>query len=214
MPLLWVDALCIVQDGSTKMDQIKKMHEVYESATFTIVAANGKDADAGLPGASEASTKRQVSVRAQEMLLIMQGPRLERLIDSTHWSTRAWTYQEFLVSRRRVIFSDKLIYFACRHGIYPEDQVIPHSLPASSFYHNALPPEYHVNWKELNWTIYAGWVSKYTSKSLTNQNDVIPAFTALIEIMKREIFVDTPCIVLQTRLQKGLWLVSIVTSVV
>jgi hypothetical protein len=194
VPLLWVDALCIVQDGSDKMEHINKMHEVYEGAMFTIIAANGNNAEAGLPGVSEASTERQFSVRVQELLLIMEGSPLDRAIESTHWSTRAWTYQEFLLSRKRIIFSDTLIYFACKHGTYPEDQIRLHEPPARCSGHTVLRLEYKVDWQKLNWTIYADYVSKYTSKSLTCQEDVIPAFTALIEVMKREIFVDTPFI--------------------
>jgi hypothetical protein len=194
VPLLWVDALCIVQDGPNKMEQINMMHEVYAGAKFTIVAAGGNNAEAGLPGISEAPTERQLSVRVQEFLLIVEGASLERVIDSTHWSTRAWTYQEFLLSRKSIIFSDTLIYFACKHGTYPEDQLRLHQPPAGTTGHTVLPSDYKVDWQKLNWTIYANYVSKYTSKSLTCQEDVIPAFTALIEIMRQEIFVDVPFI--------------------
>lgn len=48
---LWVDALCIIQDDSMDKEwQIARIGSIYSSAVFTIVAACGVDADAGLPG--------------------------------------------------------------------------------------------------------------------------------------------------------------------
>lgn len=48
---LWVDALCIVQDDENiKRHLISHMDTVYSHAFFTIVAANGEDPNAGLPG--------------------------------------------------------------------------------------------------------------------------------------------------------------------
>lgn len=50
---LWVDAFCIIQDDeSDKAAQLQLMAEIYQSALFTIVAASGNNAQAGLPGVS------------------------------------------------------------------------------------------------------------------------------------------------------------------
>jgi hypothetical protein len=48
---LWIDSLCIVQDDETvKHGQVMNMEAIYGNASFTIIAAGGEDADAGLPG--------------------------------------------------------------------------------------------------------------------------------------------------------------------
>jgi len=59
---LWVDRLCIVQDdASTKSTQINAMAEIYANSYFTIVAAQGKDADAGLRGIAGVTPPRVLS---------------------------------------------------------------------------------------------------------------------------------------------------------
>ena len=52
---LWVDYLCIVQDGADEDLQIARMDRVYGAALVTIVAAGGMDADAGLAGVRSGS---------------------------------------------------------------------------------------------------------------------------------------------------------------
>ena len=97
VPLLWVDALCIQQDGDigAKLAQIRNMHHIYEGAVFTIVAASGTDAEAGLPGVL-GNCERQRRVRVQGLELLPSGNTLDTIIESTTWHKRAWTYQEYL----------------------------------------------------------------------------------------------------------------------
>jgi hypothetical protein len=54
VPYLWVDSLCIQQDcdPQEKIQQIKNMDSIYKGSDFTIVAADGKDANAGIAGVS------------------------------------------------------------------------------------------------------------------------------------------------------------------
>ena len=48
---LWVDTLCIIQDDEeNKMKDIARIGSMYSSAHFTIIAADGDDADHGLRG--------------------------------------------------------------------------------------------------------------------------------------------------------------------
>ncbi|OCL10873.1 hypothetical protein AOQ84DRAFT_256171, partial [Glonium stellatum] len=70
---LWIDALCIVQDNPLeKMDLINQMDKIYQNAFLTIVAAAGRDANAGLPGVDE-NYPRKIP---QRVLQYSKGRRL------------------------------------------------------------------------------------------------------------------------------------------
>ncbi|KAH7324842.1 heterokaryon incompatibility protein-domain-containing protein [Stachybotrys elegans] len=49
---IWVDSICIVQDGTTgrKLETIKNMRLVYSASYLVIIAVSGADAFSGIPG--------------------------------------------------------------------------------------------------------------------------------------------------------------------
>ncbi|KAF2032788.1 HET-domain-containing protein, partial [Setomelanomma holmii] len=115
---LWVDALCIVQDDALmQQSQIAKMDQVYAKSLFTIIAAHGNGAHAGIPGIG--STIRE---EAQEMLSIPGGTLRTMICNNTEtgntigkaiWAQRAWTMQEGLCSGRLLIFTEHQVYWRC-----------------------------------------------------------------------------------------------------
>lgn len=111
---LWVDKFCIDQDNPvTKHEQIKRMSAIYENADLTIVAAAGVDETYGLPGAGERPRTPQKTARFNGMRVIatMKDPQVS--IRSSHWASRGWTFQEAVLSRRRLFFTDQQLYFEC-----------------------------------------------------------------------------------------------------
>ncbi len=98
---LWVDSLCIVQDDDvdTKQAMISNMNSVYGNAFLTLIAATGRDANAGLPG-----VRRGSRARYQAIETIRPGMALayvHHLRDSENQSihnTRGWTYVDCSIS--------------------------------------------------------------------------------------------------------------------
>lgn len=110
---LWVDRYCNSQsDPHILAIQLQNMHKVYRSAYVTIVAGCGIDPTFGLPGVSTRDRKPQVFVQTHGYYLHCV-PDIEREIHSSKWSSRGWTYQENLLSKRRLVFTETQTYFQC-----------------------------------------------------------------------------------------------------
>ncbi len=78
---LWVDRLCIVQDDTQyKTAQLSFMSSIYANSYFTIVAADGKDANAGLRGVCKSSSPRSHNpsiLHFSQMCSMMPAPGFE-----------------------------------------------------------------------------------------------------------------------------------------
>jgi len=113
---LWVDRSCINQaDPEEKGYLISRMTTIYEAAEFTIVAAAGNGASHGLPGVRNTPRKPQPKYYADSgslLLSMLPDPRRE-ILQSQYW-TRGWTYQEGVLSNRRIVFTEHQFYWECR----------------------------------------------------------------------------------------------------
>ncbi|KAH8800154.1 heterokaryon incompatibility protein-domain-containing protein [Xylogone sp. PMI_703] len=111
---LWVDKYCIDQSSETeKQQQCSRMGDIYAGSQLTIFAL-GSDSNYGLPGVSSRprSWQRQcTTIGKYEFIFTMPDPHI--CISQSKWSTRGWTYQEGLLSTRRLFFNDYHAYFEC-----------------------------------------------------------------------------------------------------
>ncbi|PQE03605.1 hypothetical protein CJF30_00006291 [Rutstroemia sp. NJR-2017a BBW] len=112
---LWVDRYCIDQSDSTgKHEQICQMDMIYASAQVTIIAAGSEDPNRGLHGV-------RGTLRIPQLVLPLGNHRIVsslvhqsvNVISRSKWATRGWTYQEGLLSTRRLVFSEDQVRFEC-----------------------------------------------------------------------------------------------------
>ena len=111
---LWVDRYCIDQDNPVeKHDQIQKMNLIYTGAELYIVAAAGDDGAYGLPGVASRSRRPQPFAKVQAATLVSTLGHPHCSISTSKWASRGWTYQEAVLSRRKLVFTDHQAYFKC-----------------------------------------------------------------------------------------------------
>jgi hypothetical protein len=123
---VWIDSLCIVQDDELdKAKYLSIMDAIYAHAVLTIVNAASGDTSSGLPG-----IRKLVHRRIQQPFKL-NGVWLTEALDPGHgysagylerctWSTRGWTFQEGLLSRRCLIFTADQIYWQCQKSTWCE----------------------------------------------------------------------------------------------
>jgi hypothetical protein len=113
---LWVDRLCIDQSNiAEKSYLVSRMATIYEEAEFTIVAAAGLGASHGLPGIRSTPRLPQPKYFLDSgnlLVSMLRDPRRD-ILESQYW-TRGWTYQEGVLSNRRIVFTDHQVYWECR----------------------------------------------------------------------------------------------------
>ncbi|OMP83687.1 hypothetical protein BK809_0005068 [Diplodia seriata] len=180
---LWIDALCIVQNSSRSWKlNAEVMNMIYGNADLTICAADGKDATTGLQALTE-PTHSQIIVECVPGLRLMVSRLTEASIKKSKWNTRGWTFQERLLSRRCLIFTEGRVMFQCRSAAMSED-IVTASTSADSNSKWSLDllqsPLKLLDFLDLRpmW-FYMNCVQLYSARDLTKPEDILAAFNGV-----------------------------------
>ncbi|KPI45708.1 uncharacterized protein AB675_546 [Cyphellophora attinorum] len=173
---LWVDKYCIDQSNPDELAHVvAQMDKVYEQATFTIAAASSESADQGLPGVSNIAREVQPAALVGDNVYISSLPELSTALESCKWMTRGWTYQEFILSRRCLVFTKLQVYFVCREGSRCEAvQGTLSAVPGTAEDKTIISTQFLGN----NADVSPGWnavVGQYTARALTYEQDSLNA---------------------------------------
>ncbi|KAI1122446.1 HET-domain-containing protein [Nemania abortiva] len=170
---LWVDALCLVQDDKEEMwVGINAMSLIYEYSYFTIVAAGGSDANAGLVGISPRKSS-QINAEISPGVELVGTLAIGELLEIAHYSTRAWTFQEFHSSRRKLIFHNNMMYYQCVNGSWSED--IEGQPISSRIRHRALAPTRRGD----VFSEFEILIREYSIRNATHQYDIVRAVASI-----------------------------------
>ncbi|PVH77682.1 HET-domain-containing protein [Cadophora sp. DSE1049] len=111
---IWIDRYCIDQNDTTKkLAQIWQMGSVYRASVLTIFSTGGTGPQHGLPGVGKTLRQSQIkrTIHGREIVGVLDQPR--KLIEDSVWMSRGWTYQEAMLSKRRLCLTDQQFYFEC-----------------------------------------------------------------------------------------------------
>lgn len=199
---LWVDKYCINQlDKKVKKEQIGQMGKIYGAAALTIVAAAGSDAHFGLPGVSVSRRRPQASAHVQGRLLAETFPLPEHSINKSKWATRGWTYQEGVLSTRRLVFTEEQVCFECKTMSCCEAISTPLvAIHKGVELGKTVKPGYFEGFAEFSsdrrfnsWSIgvsmlggFEKHVERFTQQELTYPSDGLNAFMGILDNLGNE----------------------------
>ncbi|KAF5705999.1 hypothetical protein FGLOB1_7672 [Fusarium globosum] len=204
---LWVDALCIDQSpnptpeqAASKAKQLQLMHLIYYCATITIFAVAGPRSDYGIPGISKprvGSTRERINGKE----LVVVPPQIMSEIKSSVWQTRAWTWQEDVLSTRKLYLTETQWILQCNETLGPSDYAEAHDTAVDltwtkvsggkmkagyvevirtsavqTLEANAYNQTTNTEFLDRTSSMFISAVTTYTSRSLTNDGDSLNAF--------------------------------------
>ena len=187
---IWVDSLCIVQDSRRSFNlNSRVMHLIYGNATLTICAADGEDSSTGLIAMNPEHSTEQLKEECVPGVHLMISRPPEIGIQESRWNKRAWTFQERLLSRRCLIFTEGRIYFQCRSTGMSEDIFTDGRGTGWSLDSVHAPLQMLRELKTRTLWFYANCVSLYTSRDLTQPSDILAAFSGMCSLMQGKMMV-------------------------
>lgn len=175
------------------------MGDIYRNAFFTIIAAGRNSTNLELRGLDSHSprTKSDV-VRLDNVSLVSTA---EPLVTMNHhpisicaWDTRGWTLQEWILSRRRLIFSEEQIYWECETSTWWEELCFESDVLTHDVQREACPllsTEFRLKYllvPDRSVFMSAFWLlcSRYSLRQLSDLADRYRAIVGLVEIVGRQ----------------------------
>jgi hypothetical protein len=187
---LWIDRYCIPPDNPVnKQIQIQSMDEIYQHSVITVVAAAGSDPHYGLPGIGTTPREGQPCVKVGDRTLVYT-PYVRKEILNAKWNSRGWTYQEGLLSRRKLVFTNTQVCFQCNAMHCPESIRAP--LTGLYTYKNirmrdnvGISKVFPLRGLGKSPNDLERRLNEYLQRSLTFESDILDAFKGVIAAFER-----------------------------
>lgn len=181
----WCDVMCILQDDhEDKKANIANMAFVYSNAYLTLIAACGNDAEAGLFGVSRPRS-HQPYVELKDIALLRPSSQPQfrpGLPIQSKWSNRAWTMQEAILSKRRLVFLEDQVCWSCVKSKWLEDLDIGQSsceIDVKNSWRDTAGFNSPMMFHEFDLSNYHRMISDYCTRELTNDEDIADALRGI-----------------------------------
>ncbi|KAF2732088.1 HET-domain-containing protein [Polyplosphaeria fusca] len=192
---LWIDRYCVPQnddeaDRELKQMLIQNMGLIYENSALTLIAVAGENPDCGLPGVRPSVQRLQPSVRIGKRSFVLVNTDFKEDLDNSIWNKRGWPFQEAVLARRRLLFTERGLYFQCRSMNGFEELHMPFDAVHTSERQGNRPnakiwrlfPSQGVGKAP---TDILGLISKYSSKKFSDEKDAYSAFLGILKGFER-----------------------------
>ncbi|KAI0336610.1 HET-domain-containing protein [Cubamyces sp. BRFM 1775] len=203
---IWIDAFCIIQNSDEyKTRELVKMGSIYQEAYFTIIASSAASGDDGflqdrtlpphfrVPCYGRPDRPGSVYIGRRSDTVCPVAPVGEPV------DRRAWCFQEWLLSPRKLIYATDTLRYHCQTSARPVEDSLRaiRTVHSATLDHTFLPlrqamlanpdlaelsSEEHFARQCALWGLV---VTNYTQRLLTQKTDKLLAFAAVAEQFDR-----------------------------
>lgn len=208
---LWVDCLCVIQKDDSTQEELGRMRAIYSGASYTIIAAtSGKRLFGGfhLPnhylrdGRPESSDAGSDIPNAKRE--VADAKVLHKALFESYWATRGWTYQEYLLSTRSIIFMDETYFWECQCAVWCarssthqefDRRTIQHTHYEFDPRHSDVDHRFKGDHRRTlpffplpDLRLYMELIFQYNVRDLSYPQDALPAFTGVLDSLTQSMF--------------------------
>jgi len=156
------------------------MGDIYSLAELTLVGAAGANSAYGLPGVGRDREHLGHDVTVGRLRFVTTyGWDIDEIYHSV-WSSRAWTFQEEYISRRRLYFTDTRLIYICDTEAYCDAET--GSKPTSDI---ARFCSYSLPAKTLGRDLSTGILEEYTRRKLTFDSDALNGIVGVLNTLSK-----------------------------
>ncbi|KAH8687965.1 heterokaryon incompatibility protein-domain-containing protein, partial [Tricladium varicosporioides] len=184
---LWIDALCIIQDSVDDQDWSREasiMGDVYANSYITLAATTSPNSAGGLLH------------RRNPLAVLPCRLTANFVIGSSKWACdqyqkplidRAWAFQEWLLSRRLIHFSDDQVRWECY--CLAASEAYPEGLDEDALEYQGTPTKSIIsclrNEPECRQGLWERIRTEYSEKALTKPSDRLTAFSGIARMVHK-----------------------------
>lgn len=186
---LWIDSLCIIQDSKQDWNQeAMKMGDIYSHAHFTIAATASEDGSGGCYRDRDPINVKFYTVIEDSVYL---GKNASVLYPGLYYNLgyerttppllrRAWVFQEMLLSRRVIHFTETEVIWQCNTCVRSESKIDGElSYPGFRDYNATPGKDLMVEGKCKGKNAWRELVSEYSGLQMSFESDRLPALAAV-----------------------------------
>lgn len=181
-PYLWIDRLGILQDDAKdKEAQIESMADIFRLAHFTLVIACGDSMSDRVPGVGVDRCILIGHATPDGLQIRSILPTLRDMIRVSAWYTRGWTYQEGVLSTRKLFITPVQAIWHCFESIFYEgthDTLLndPHGRDPVVSDRSDCARDFQLRGSHGSWESFRVHSSLYNQWTLTHVSDIYNAF--------------------------------------
>ena len=167
--------------------QIAQMGNIYATADLTIIAAIGSDPTHGLPGFRGSRFVKSARLGSSYISVLPASDDLTQVVHSP-WTMRAWTLQEGVLSRRRLILTGRQAIFLCntQFTFEVEDDDSENGYEASAFRGVGWLPPRASDPQKAALDIAQSYLVEYSKRTLSYDADALDAVVGALNTLMRE----------------------------